>query len=521
VRVVDPLARGVVSLGRGLVPRRHEVSGPYATDDELRQLDADEEETDDELEPEERAMIRSIFELAETIVREIMVPRPDMVTVAEDAPLAEVVEVAIEHGYSRIPVRDPEDEDTIVGVVYAKDLLRRLATEPHRTRWGDLVRRPTFVPETKRCDDLLRELQEAAVHLAIVVDEYGEIVGLVTIEDILEEIVGEIVDEHDREEPLVELLEDGALRVDARLGVDDLNELLGAELPEEGGTRSVGSSSGPSGGSRSSARAIELDGFTITVEHVQGRRVGKVLVASWGPRRPLDGNEAAAGRVRAERGHRDLPDHPGLADGRAADAGRPPGGRTCGAASPTVVEMQSEAGAAGRCTARSRGPWATTFTASQGLLLMLPNMFKIAGELTPAVIHVAARTIATHALSIFGDHSDVMAPGRPAGRCSPPLGAGGPRLRRGRPRRHAARAGAVPALLRRVPHLARDQPIELLERRRPARAGPRRRRRRPPRAGSTPTAPCCAAPPRTPTCSSRPARRRTPITTRCPASSRT
>jgi CBS domain containing-hemolysin-like protein len=279
IRAVDPLARAVVTLGRALVPRRHEVSGPYATDDELRQLDVDEEETDDELEPEERAMIRSIFELAETIVREIMVPRPDMVTVAEDATLAEVVDLAVEHGYSRIPVRDPEDEDTIVGVVYAKDLLRRLATEPDRTRWGDLVRRPTFVPETKRCDDLLRDLQEAAVHLAIVVDEYGEIVGLVTIEDILEEIVGEIVDEHDREEPLVELLEDGSMRVDARLGVDDLNELLGADLPEEGWDTVGGLVFGTLGRVPVVGESVELDGFTITVEHVQGRRVGKVLVA--------------------------------------------------------------------------------------------------------------------------------------------------------------------------------------------------------------------------------------------------
>jgi CBS domain containing-hemolysin-like protein len=283
IRVVDPLARLVVGLGRGVVPRRHEVSGPYATDDELRQLDADEEETDDEIEPEERAMIRSIFELAETIVREIMVPRPDMVTVAEDAPLAEVVDVAIEHGYSRIPVRDPDDEDTVVGVVYAKDLLRRLATERHRTRWGDLVRRPTFVPETKRCDDLLRELQEAAVHLAIVVDEYGEIVGLVTIEDILEEIVGEIVDEHDREEPLVELLDDGGLRVDARLGVDDLNELLDAQLPEEGWDTVGGLVFGTLGRVPVVGESVELDGITITVEHVQGRRVGKVHVARRAP----------------------------------------------------------------------------------------------------------------------------------------------------------------------------------------------------------------------------------------------
>jgi CBS domain containing-hemolysin-like protein len=291
IRGIDPLARAVVGLGRALVPRRHEVSGPYATDDELRQLEADDEETDDELEPEERAMIRSIFELAETIVREIMVPRPDMVTVAEHAALEDVVQLAIDRGYSRIPVHDGDDEDAVVGVVYAKDLLRRLATERQRTGWGDLVRRPTFVPETKRCDELLRELQASAVHLAVVVDEYGEVVGLVTIEDILEEIVGEIVDEHDAEEPLVEPQDDGCLLVDARLGVDDLNELLGAELPEEGWDTVGGLVFGTLGRVPHVGESIELEGMTITVEHVQGRRVGKVRVA---PRADDDDVEVAA-----------------------------------------------------------------------------------------------------------------------------------------------------------------------------------------------------------------------------------
>jgi CBS domain containing-hemolysin-like protein len=277
-RAVHPLAGGAVSLARALVPRRHEVSGPYASDDELRQLDADEERQDEELEPEERAMIRSIFELADTIVREIMRPRPDMVTVGESATLDEVVRTVIEHGYSRLPVHDPADPDAIVGVVYGKDLLRRVATEPGRQRWSDLVRSATFVPETKRCDDLLRELQAGTVHLALVVDEYGALVGLVTIEDILEEIVGEIVDEHDHEDPLVEFLEAGGLRIDARLGVDDLNELLGADLPEEGWDTVGGLVFGTLGRVPVEGEMIELDGIGITVERVQGRRVGKVLV---------------------------------------------------------------------------------------------------------------------------------------------------------------------------------------------------------------------------------------------------
>ena len=278
VRALDPVARLVVTLGRSLVPRRHEVSGPYASDDELRALERDGED-DEELEPEGRAMIRSIFELADTVVREVMTPRPDMVTVPGDAELDEVVGVAIERGLTRLPVLDAEDGDTVVGVAHVKDLLARVATGEGSRGWADLVREPTFVPETKRCDELLRELQEAAVHLAVVVDEYGEIVGLVTIEDLLEEIVGEIVDEHDREEPLVELLADETMRVDARLGVDDLNELLDADLPEEGWDTVGGLVFGTLGHVPTQGERIELDGLIITVECVQGRRVGKVLVA--------------------------------------------------------------------------------------------------------------------------------------------------------------------------------------------------------------------------------------------------
>ena len=278
VRLFDPVASLVVVVGRGLVPGRHEVSGPYAPDDELRQLDADEEEQDDAIEPEERAMIRSIFELADTIVREIMRPRPDMVTVAENASLDEVVATVLDRGYSRLPVHEPEDPDGIIGVIYAKDLLRRLATEPDRRRWSDLIRRPTFVPETKRCDELLRELQAATVHLALVVDEYGELVGLVSIEDILEEIVGEIVDEHDDEEPLVEVLDAGRLCVDARLGVDDLNEMLGTDLPEDGWDTVGGLVFGTLGRVPVVGESIELAGMLMTVERIQGRRVGKVLV---------------------------------------------------------------------------------------------------------------------------------------------------------------------------------------------------------------------------------------------------
>ncbi|MEX0592382.1 MAG: hemolysin family protein [Nitriliruptoraceae bacterium] len=288
VKMLGPVARLVVGVGRSLVPRHAAISGPNASDDELRGIDDDAGERDDEIEPEERAMIRSIFELADTRVREIMTPRPDMVMVAADATLSDVVAVVTERGVSRVPVHEPEDPDRIVGVVYAKDLLARVAADGRR--WQDLQREPTFVPETKRGDDLLRELQAAAVHLAIVVDEYGDVVGLVTIEDILEEIVGEIVDEHDQEEPLVEVLDEG-LRVDGRLGVDDLNELLSSDLPEEGWDTVGGLVFGTLGRVPDEGESVEIDGVILTIENVQGRRVGKVLVVRSGQ---VDGADGAA-----------------------------------------------------------------------------------------------------------------------------------------------------------------------------------------------------------------------------------
>ena len=295
VRLFSPISTASVALGRALVPRRHEVSGPHAGDDELRALNDEGQEDADELEAEERAMIRSIFELGETLVREVMVPRPDVISVPEDAPIGEVVRVAVDGGYSRLPVHARDEVNDIVGVVYAKDLLRRLATQPDLDRWSDLTRPPTFVPETKRCDELLRELQADAVHLALVIDEYGDFVGLVTIEDVLEEIVGEIVDEHDQEQELVEALDDGRFRIDARLGVDDLNELLGTELPEEGWDTVGGLVFGTLGRVPRPGERVELDRTTIEVEVLQGRRVAKVVVAVAATEHAASTGETATG----------------------------------------------------------------------------------------------------------------------------------------------------------------------------------------------------------------------------------
>ncbi len=188
----------------------------------------------------EREMIHSVFALGATIAREVMVPRTDMVYVDEDDTVHEALAVAQRSGFSRLPLIG-ENPDDILGIVYLKDLVK--ASESGRAdidRARDVMRAAVFVPESKPVDDLLSEMQAARVHMAVVVDEYGGTAGIVTIEDIVEEIVGEITDEYDVERPPVEHLGDGSIRVTARLPVEDLGELFTVELPDDDDVETVG-----------------------------------------------------------------------------------------------------------------------------------------------------------------------------------------------------------------------------------------------------------------------------------------
>jgi len=190
----------------------------------------------------ERNMIHSVFELGDTIAREVMVPRTDVVWIERSKTVRQALALALRSGFSRIPVIG-ENVDDVVGVVYLKDLVRRSQNTAERNgpRVEELMRAPTFVPESKPVDELLRDMQAQRIHIAIVVDEYGGFAGLVTIEDILEEIVGEIADEHDAfQRPPVEELPDGSARVTARLPVQDLGELFDVELPEDDDVETVG-----------------------------------------------------------------------------------------------------------------------------------------------------------------------------------------------------------------------------------------------------------------------------------------
>lgn len=276
-RIVAPLAQALVRVSDTLAADKASDQPPSVTEEELREM-VDLAESGDIVESSERDMIHSILELDDTVVREIMVPRPDMVMVSADEPLPSVLETILRAGHSRLPVYRG-DRDRIVGLIYAKDLLRRLhATGDEEGAWEDLVRPATFVPELKPVDALLRELQAEKVHLAVVVDEYGATTGLVTVEDILEEIVGEIVDEYDREEILVENVDEQVWRVDARLAIDELNDLLATDLPDDEWDTVGGLLFGVLGHVADSGEQVEVDSLRLTAEKVVGRRIAKVLV---------------------------------------------------------------------------------------------------------------------------------------------------------------------------------------------------------------------------------------------------
>ena len=278
VRPLAPFARLLIGISNILVPGPAPAGGPFVvTEDELREM-IDVAEDTEIIEESEREMIHSIFELGDTVVREIMVPRPDMATIADTDSLTDVLEAMLASGHSRLPVYHG-DRDHITGLVYAKDVLRRLhATASETGPWQDLLRPAHFVPELKPVDALLRELQAEKVHMAIVVDEYGATAGLVTIEDILEEIVGEIVDEYDTEEILVEAIDENAWVVDARLPVDDLSKLVESELPSEGWDTVGGLLFGMLGHVPSPGERVDVDSVRLTAERVKGRRISKVLV---------------------------------------------------------------------------------------------------------------------------------------------------------------------------------------------------------------------------------------------------
>ena len=277
--VVMPIVRFVVWLSHAiarLFGAELEGGMTLVTEEEIKTLvDAGEEEG--VIEVEEKKMIYSIFELGDTLTRQVMVPRTDVAALDVKTPMVDALDVIMEAGHSRIPIYD-ETIDNVVGVLYAKDLLGYLRDGRTDVPLSGIVREAYFIPETKKAGDLLPDLQQRRVHMAIVVDEYGGMAGLVTIEDLLEEIVGEIQDEYDTEEPFIEYISEDEYVFDARVDLDDVNRLMDAELPAEGSDTLGGFIYTELGKVPAAGDRVAFEDLELTVESIAGRRIQKVRV---------------------------------------------------------------------------------------------------------------------------------------------------------------------------------------------------------------------------------------------------
>jgi putative hemolysin len=279
-KVTHPILRFLNRLLRYAPRRRGTAEGGNVqiSDQEIESLT---EGAENELEEEERQMIHGVVELGETQVKEIMRPRPDMVCVSGDAAPDEIKELVKQCGHSRIPVYN-QSIDSITGIIYVKDLFLLSDEQRKDVKLSSLARKPYFVPETKKVDELLKEFKRDKIHMAIVVDEYGGTAGLVTLEDVIEEIVGEIQDEYDKEMPPVEKLNETTYRVDAGVSIEDLNETLGTKI-EEKGFETVGGfiydlvGSVPEEGKKLEYESEECR-LRLLVEKVEGQRIITVKV---------------------------------------------------------------------------------------------------------------------------------------------------------------------------------------------------------------------------------------------------
>jgi CBS domain containing-hemolysin-like protein len=299
--VLGPLPRLLILIGNAITPGRGFREGPFSTETELREL-VDLAEASAVIESGERKMIHSVFELGDTTAREVMVPRNDVVYIERYKNLRQTMSLFLRSGYSRVPVIG-ENLDDIVGFAYLKDIVRRdfEAPDVEFTQRVDEVMRPVlWVPESKPVDALLTEMQAKRQHIAVVVDEYGGTAGLITIEDVLEEIVGEITDEYDEDAVDVEPLGDGQVRVSSRYPVDDLDELFGFDVDEEdvdsvGGLMAKHLGRVPIPGS-----SVVAHGLRFEAEAATGRRnkIGTVLISPAVPNAPaMPGGEPGGART--------------------------------------------------------------------------------------------------------------------------------------------------------------------------------------------------------------------------------
>lgn len=298
---VRVLSSGLIGIARLLTPGgRRPHGGSEMTESELLAF-TDVAVEEDAIESGERELIHSIIEFGDTIVREVMVPRPDIVAFDASTLAEPVLEGAIAVGFSRLPVYEGSI-DHVVGIAFTKDLVLAVRRAQSTRPVGEIARAPHFVPETKRVAPLLREMQRERFHIAIVVDEYGGTAGIVTLEDLIEELVGEISDEYDVAEPTVEPLEEGRYRVPSIMAVDEVNDLLGAELPLGDDWDTIGGlMMAQAGHIPTEGESIEVDGYCLVAGNVTGQRIGSVTVEALVERSPLRHEVlSASGDLRVE-----------------------------------------------------------------------------------------------------------------------------------------------------------------------------------------------------------------------------
>jgi magnesium and cobalt exporter, CNNM family len=266
----------LIGLANLIIPGRQRKEGPFVSEEEIRTM-ADVAADEEAIERDERKLIHSIFEFGDMVVREAMTPRTDMVAINADDTIEEGITAAIQGGFSRIPAYEGTT-DNIIGLVFLKDLVALARASKRNEPVRSALRDAVFVPEQKRVAELLREMQTKQFHMAIVIDEYGGTSGLVTLEDLLEEIVGDITDEYDIEEPSVEHLPGGALRVPGGTSIDDVSDELGVELPDTEWDTVGGLVFNLLGHVPDEGECVRFQGLEFRTERVQGRRIVSVHI---------------------------------------------------------------------------------------------------------------------------------------------------------------------------------------------------------------------------------------------------
>jgi putative hemolysin len=281
------VSRGLIGLTNVIVRGKGLEQGPFVSEQELLGI-VEVAAEDGVVEHEERELIESIIEFGDTVAREVMVPRPDMVMLDHHVTVTQALDIAIEQGFSRLPVVNSDDDDHVVGLAFTKDLMRAEREGAGNMEVTDFVRPVRFIPENKPVSRLMREMQAEKFHLALVADEYGAIAGLVTLEDCLEELVGEIVDEYDDEAAEVHRLADGDYLVDGAMSIGDLNDLLSIELPDADWDTVAGFLFGTLEHVPEVGESVELEGWRFEAAEMDGRRIRRVKVTILQPDEPAD-----------------------------------------------------------------------------------------------------------------------------------------------------------------------------------------------------------------------------------------